>query len=315
MKRFSVGAVVAALSLTPIPDADASGIGLGGIGAVSAGGALASGGAALPVAGAAQIVGGVVCFFLDPPDLANATVPVDLSDFTGFRFPSALTLDPTLPIQVAAAQDVFAGHLDDALAFARAQRTSLDRLEGALILGDPIAEEARRQEARAFGRQAQQALEKARQAFRPYLLEFDMAFPGVLDTILTKDDVKDMRDQLAAGVFPDFEQVALDAYQVTDLEKQHFAQQMSGLLDSDIDALFALLDPLNGEAATLRDALPMSFDATCADCRVVPLPVSGVLALSGFASIALMRVFGSGRSSGGPANPRRRGESDRAESA
>ena len=112
-----------------------SGIGMGAIATVTAGGALASGGTALPVAGAAQIVGALVCFWADPPDTLNAGIPVNFNDYF-VQFPDALTIDPSLDLNLVNAFDLHMDDLDNALTFARARNAAMDRYEGALLLGN-----------------------------------------------------------------------------------------------------------------------------------------------------------------------------------
>lgn len=237
----------------------ASGIGIGAIAGVSGAGALATGGVALPVAGAAQVVGILACFFLDPPDTENACTPVDISDLQIYSFPDAITLDPGIDPTLGAAADAFTDDLDVAIALGRAHRASLDRHEGALIIGDPTCAADRLSEANSFRAQTAAAMEQASQSFKSFIDLQDEIDPTVLDGVVTKQDVKDMRDLIAAGNYPAFEDTAIQAYNVTQEELDAGSQAMGGLADSDIDALFSIIDPSAGNSGRVGDVLSTSF--------------------------------------------------------
>jgi hypothetical protein len=277
--------------------------------AVSAGVAAASG-KVVPAANKAIWVGwGVTfgafevgymlgCLLVDPPDIPNAGIPVDINNYLGKNLPSILTIEPNVPALLASAIDSSFGILDLVVANARAAKDALDRYQGALLIGRDDFANARLSEFRMFRevlsgklRQSDKALQDVTNIVSQFGLD-----PDPLDLEITLDDVLEIRDIFASGRFPDVDQFALDAWMVTPEEQNAMIPAISSLTDADIQEMFDRYGGRGqGEApigSLSAGQLGILASRECGDCQVVPgpLPFMG-LATSIFYSRKIRRRF------------------------
>jgi hypothetical protein len=268
----------------------------GGVLAVSAGTAL-SGLGVTPVGafvGGFQIGWGIGCVLFDPPDVANAGVPVNINDLLLYQLPDVLSLDPALPANVAGAINGQADMMDAYVAHVRAYISSLDREAGAELLGRPDWAAERAAEAGVFRSQALGIGAQAAAAYPSLLAALESYAPGALAQQVTLDDILALRDEIGAGIFPAFEQMVFDSWAISSFERSALISRLGGLSDSAVAAMFSQLNP-SGGAAPAGNALLYGTEL-CAEClQTVPEPAGAALmAAGGLALFAVRRWRGRG---------------------
>ena len=178
-----------------------------------------------------------------------------------------------MPSNFASTFDSYMDIMDAMVAQSRAARASLDRYQGALLLGLPNEASARLNEANGFVSLLRGSFQNAKNNLPSIINMFDVLYPGILDEVVTKSMMIDIRDSIAAGVFPSVEQTALSAWGVTNTEKAFLTQRFSSLANGDIDSFFLAIDPIAGNSTSFRNALIAGTDF-CATCLPEPSTIS-----------------------------------------
>ena len=187
------------------------GAGLVAVGAASTGIGAPVGGAIAVGTGAIQIgwgLGTLFCELFDPPDTANACVPVVLSSFL-IPFPDLQVIEPSVPGPLAAAFDASIDQVDIMLALSRAAQAAFDRQAGAVILDTATCAADRLAELEAFRNQMGLAALSAQSALTSIFDEIDAIDPALLVMPVSQNDVRVIRDDTIIGSFPPFEMDAI----------------------------------------------------------------------------------------------------------
>lgn len=221
--------------------------------------------------GGFEIGFGIGCLIWhDPPDPDNAGISVDLSDYFVYQMPNALDVDPSMDPSLASAIDVAMNDLDLIVALSRAVRTTLDRYEGALLIGREDWANDRWREFLSFNQQIKAAGKQSHLSLDALIEVFDMVDPSILDTAVTKQATKDIRDQIASGKFPSVDNLAISSWALTNDELIWLQDLAGDLEDVNIDNAFAVWDPVQGEKTTLGYLLSYARDNICENCYYVP---------------------------------------------
>jgi hypothetical protein len=259
------------------------------IAGISGAGALATGGAAMPVAGAAEVVGFLFCFFADPADIPNAGTPVDINDYLGFKFPQLSSIDPTIPAPVVDAASAFTQVLDGGLAYTRAYAESVDRFQGALLSGDAAAASQRAAEANTFAAIANELMHAAPLLFHSFVsIAGQAGMLGNLNAVVTTDDVVDILELHAAGGVPSFESIAIQSYGVTSLELTHISQSATSVLASGLTNSFSSIAPGFSTTIPAGTLMTSGFSTGCETCSLsaIPEPTTFWMLSAGIAMLA-----------------------------
>ena len=176
---------------------------------ISAGAAaVASGtGVGLVGVGAFEIGFGVGCLiWQDPPDTENAGFPVDLGQYLQYQFPNIEHVDPDILVRAPALISPMNRAVDDLdliVALSRAARETLDRYEGARLLGNDHWANDRWSEMVNLHHQLIQAGGRSQQSLEQLVNVYRDAAPEVTEQPVTAEMVRQVRDDTAAGILPD----------------------------------------------------------------------------------------------------------------
>ena len=235
--------------------------------------------------GGFEIGWGLGCVLFDPADTANAGVPVSFSAYSIYQLPKAQSLFPTIPTDLANALDSQASLMNSFVANVRAEKASLDRYQGAILIGKSDFASARLSEANAFRSQAQSFAAQAVSTLPSFLNVINSYDSSLLSRSVTLTDTLAMRDAIKSGNFPAFEQFALTAWAVTPDEMAALKQRVGSIPDSVFQNMFQQLDPVNGNSTSLGNALTVGT-GLCAECVApVPEPEEWVMMLLGFGMV------------------------------
>ncbi|MFM2380450.1 MAG: hypothetical protein RLZZ143_3033 [Cyanobacteriota bacterium] len=224
--------------------------------------------------GGFQIGWGIGCVLFDPPDTMNAGVPVSIDTYTIYQLPDVQTLYPSTPLSLANELNSYSDIMDSYVANVRAYRASLDRYDGAILIGRPDFASDRLSEANAFRYQALNIANLAVTALPSLLSLIDSLDSSVLSFPVTLSNALTVRDEIGNGNFPANEQFALTAWAVTPLEMTALENSIGNIPDTVLQSIFQELDPVNGNSTTFGNAVTKGT-ALCSQCLVpVPEPTS-----------------------------------------
>ena len=182
--------------------------------------------------------------------------------------------------------DNYCDIMDSYVAYVRAYGQSLDREQGALLLGQPAWATARLAEAEAYRSQALTFAGQAVTSLPSLLGVMDTLYPNVLSLPLTLSDLAAFRDQTKAGGLPSFEQFAVSAWGISTTEQAALVSHLGGLSDGQLQDLFLVLDPVNGSTTTIGDGL--SRGTTFSAGALAPEPSTGLLTILAIWSVFLV---------------------------
>lgn len=257
-------------------------------------GASAATGIGIPIAGAIGAATGsfqigwfAMSFLFASADVPNALNPVNINDFLVSRFPDLLSVEPTLDAGVASAFDDAFDNLDVAIASNRAYQASIERQQGALILGDTGAAAARQSEADSFAAQRLAAVQQTRASIDTVVAALDTFNPLILDLVVPASEIISTRDQISSGSFPVFESLAISAWDITPEELFGMSDAFSNLTAEQIGSYLLTINPAGGDNATLRQVFIEGSDIIV-DSQIPEPPTTALLAL-GLAGIFFSR--------------------------
>jgi hypothetical protein len=216
----------------------------------------------------------------DPPDTVNAGVPVDMNSFlTGHEYPAFSTIAPSGDPTLASLMDASFEHVDRGVALARSVNASLDRYQGALIIGNPLFATARLSEAQSFLAQLKSEATLWAATIPPIIDRFDLVAPGFLDSTFTQTDARSFRDLTVAAMLPTLEPLPWGVYAPSGDEHGDIMSRVSGLTDASINTFF-------GGASTMTFRTVLSFGSTeiatvMQTTTIVPEPSSATLVAAG----------------------------------
>lgn len=224
---------------------------------ISAGAAaVASGtGVGLVGVGAFEIGFGIGCLIWgDPPDTENAGLPVDLGQYLQYQFPNIEEIDPDVLFrapELMGPMNTAIDDLDFIVALSRAARETRDRYEGARLLANDVWANDRWAEMVSLHRELIQAGGRSNQSLQELVQIYREVAPEVTEQPVSAELIRQIRDETAAGILPDVDLAAVEAWQLNDLELGFLYDMASELEDTTIDQVFAEWDPAGTNVTTL----------------------------------------------------------------